>query len=161
MSAEVKVRLKGYVKPEEVLNFLQQKGDINPTARVHRQFYETDKSWYIDSGYILFNYKDFGDMYYYYSSEGRNENYDYWVEKGLKEMAETETTTLSMYSCKDNINLMRQIAAEFGGWIDENDCDEELFHEIVKSPDGTIKPVRYVTMQEVYEKFGEIVVIKD
>lgn len=161
MSAEFKVRLRGHVKPVEILNFIKQKVDTKANSKVCRQSYDTDKNWYVDSGYILFDYKGSGGLYYYYNSEGRKGNYDYWVEKGLKEMVDTETTCLSMYSCEDNIHLMKQIVAEFGGWIDENDCDEEFFYQVMKNPDGTIKPIRYITMEEVYKKFGEVVIIKE
>ena len=165
MSASVKVKLRGHVKAEEILNFLKQKVDAKAISKVGSLSDRKDKSWYMECGYMFF---DCGNLYYYYNSKaGENrhflhpDDYNYWVEKGLKEIAETETTDLSMCSCKENIDLMKQIVAEFGGWIDDNDCDDEFFYQVMKNPDGTIKPIRYVTMQEVYDRFGEVVIVKD
>ena len=43
----------------------------------------------------------------------------------------------------------------------KNDCDDKLFYPIETNPDGSIKPVQYVTMEDVYEKFGSVVVITE
>ena len=56
--------------------------------------------------------------------------------------------------------LVSCIVAHFGGgWIDENDCDTKEYYPIELNPDGNIKPVQYVTMNDIYEKFGSVVVI--
>ena len=60
------------------------------------------------------------------------------------------------------MEIAKEIIAHFGGgWIDENDCDDKLFYPIETNPDGSIKPVQYVTMEDVYEKFGSVVVITE
>lgn len=55
---------------------------------------------------------------------------------------------------------MKEIVAHFGGgWVDENDCDDKEYYPIETNPDRSIRPVQYVTMEEIYEKFGSVVVI--
>ena len=56
---------------------------------------------------------------------------------------------------------MRDLVSQFGGWIDENDCDDEDYYPISKDTDGNITPVILVTMEEIYQKFGGVVIIKD
>lgn len=56
---------------------------------------------------------------------------------------------------------MRDLVLQFGGWIDENDCDDEDYYPISKDADGNISPVLLVTMEDIYQKFGGVVIIKD
>ena len=48
----------------------------------------------------------------------------------------------------------------FGGWIDYDDCDDESYIEFKANIDNPIK-IRHVTRKEIYEKFGEFVIIDD
>ena len=58
--------------------------------------------------------------------------------------------------------IIKELVAYFGGgWIDENDCDDEEYYPIELNNDGSVKPVKYVTMNDIYEKFGCVVIIKD
>lgn len=56
---------------------------------------------------------------------------------------------------------MKKIVTEFGGWLDENDCDDEPYYPVDKNPDGSIKPIIRVTMEEINTKFGDTVLIID
>ena len=59
------------------------------------------------------------------------------------------------------MEIIKEIVAHFGGgWIDENDCDDEDYYPIELNVDGSIKQVQYITMEDVYEKFGSVVIIK-
>jgi hypothetical protein len=60
----------------------------------------------------------------------------------------------------DSVEIIKDIVTHFGGWIDENDCDDKEFYPILKNEDGNIKPIIYITKEELYEKFGGIVIIK-
>lgn len=155
MSVNVKVRLKENVEPEKIVNFLKEKyGGIT-----RMDVKTTDYTEYkITSGYIFVS-----DIciFYYRPSINLYENYDYWVKKGLRDMVETHTTNLTAYCDERNKKVMYEVVKEFGGWIDYNDSDEEYYEPVVKKPDGSIKPVIYVTMEEINEKFGGIVIIKD
>lgn len=58
----------------------------------------------------------------------------------------------------NSVEIAREIVAHFGSdWIDENDCDDKSYYLVETNPDGSIKPVQYVTMEEIYEKFGSVV----
>ena len=75
-------------------------------------------------------------------------------------MVESETTYLSLGYWGSSIEIIKEIVAHFGGgWIDENDCDDKEYYPIELDVDGNIKPVQYVTMNDIYEKFGSVVVI--
>lgn len=41
----------------------------------------------------------------------------------------------------------------------ENDSDERYFEPVIKNPDGTIKPVFHVSMEDIYEIFRGVVII--
>ena len=45
MSASVKVKLRGHVKAEEILNFLKQKVDAKAISKVGSLSDRKDKSW--------------------------------------------------------------------------------------------------------------------
>lgn len=162
MSVSTTVRLNGYVTKEEILNFIKQKVNENVTSRVTRETNESLGTFY-ESGYIFFANKDKSPLalFYFYQSENIKENYDYWVKKGLKNMVETHTTELIMSYSEDSIKIIRMIAEEFGGWIDEDDSDDRYFEPIIKNSDGSIIPVIHVTMKDIYEKFGAVVIIDD
>jgi len=161
MSVEVKVRLRGYVKAEEILNYLVQKIDPKATMSPISKCEKTKENCDLYSEFTIFTFMTDKNvsMSYYYTNDN-DENYEYWVEKGLKDMVDTANTRLSMYCNNYNINLMKNLVAEFGGWIDEKDSDDEYFYPVEKNSDGSIKPIFYVTMEDIYEKFGGIVIIK-
>lgn len=174
MGVDTKVRLNGRIKPEEILNFVKQKFDTN--AKMSKidesnlglksekdyvyESYDNDpytKSW---STSICFNYKgENRNIFYVYSNYNAYENLAMYKKYGLESMVKSETTTLILGCWGTSVEIMRTIVEEFGGWIDENDCDDIQYEPVVKNPDGTIKPVIRVTIEEVYEKFGGIVII--
>lgn len=47
-------------------------------------------------------------------------------------MESSDTTFLDMRYSEDNLDLMKSICEHFGGWIDENDCDNETYRFIGK-----------------------------
>lgn len=171
MGVDTKGRLIGRVKPEEVLNFIKQKYDANAMSDVKRRYDDYEFTWkhekygdekpYTESGSIYF--KD-GDnnrkLFYYYTNVNSFENLELYSELGLEDMVKSETTQLILGYWGNSANIMTDLATEFGGWIDENDCDDESYYPIIKNSEGSIRPVIYVTMDEIYEKFGGVVVIK-
>jgi len=159
MSVYSKVRLKGFVTCEEILNFLVQKVDQTAkksidTIPCHDYDSVSGTFYFTKEGKIL-------SIFYYYTSLNLKENYDYWVEKGLKDMVDTHTTELLANVDESSVNVMRMIVEHFGGWIDENDSDGRYYEPVTRNSDGTIKPVFRVTMEDIYEKFGGIVIIEN
>ena len=55
---------------------------------------------------------------------------------------------------------MRAIVEEFDGYIDENDFDDKGFEPIIKTADGTIKPVIRVTSRKFMISLVELSLLK-
>jgi len=169
MGVETKGLLKGKVDHEEVLNFIKQKYDTNAKSYVEltnygsdseydwiKERYDDSGKWLCWNGFISFcDGEMYRSLFYCYTNHNSHHNLDYYDEFGLADMVKSETTYLS----NSSVEIMKEIVAHFGGWIDENDCDYEPYYPVFKNADGTIKPVIRVTMEEIYEKFGGVVII--
>lgn len=173
MGVDTKGLLKGRVSPEDVLNFIRQTFDPNSISHVKLNNYGDDSSYewikerYDDSGewktwrgYIYFHdgVRD-RSLFYCYTNHNSWENLKYYSEFGLEDMVKAETTHISLNKDESSIDDIKKIVTHFGGWIDEDDCDDELYYPILKNKDETIKPVIHVTMDDTYEKFGATVII--
>lgn len=173
MGVETEGRLLGYIKPEEVLNLIKQKYDKNAVSCVKYYSYglDKDKEWiqerYDNSGKRLtwsgfINFKDGEEdrsIFYCYTNHNSYENLGFYSEYGLEDMVKAQTTYISMGYHESSVDIIKSIVTEFGGWIDESNWDDEEYYPIIKNEDGTIKPVFYVTMEEIYDKFGGVVII--
>lgn len=177
MGCDTKGRIKGYVRAEEIFNFIRQKWDAN--ARLSHnttlslplkecnwdytinEHSEDDTNWHHYSSVICFKYNGEDRMVHYsYSNINTLGNLEYYAEYGLEDMVRSETTHLSLGYWGSSVEIIRTLVAQFGGgWVDENDCDDKEYYSIELNADGSIKPVQYVTMDDIYEKFGGVVVI--
>lgn len=167
MGVDTTVELRGHIYAESVLNFIKQRIDSNAKCHVGhyewgKKISESEKENYIcDYGYINFK-SSLGrcrSIFYKWSNSIDHGNDNYYKECGLEELCNTETTYLSMHCDDEAKSILRMIVEEFGGWIDYDDSDDELYEPVVKNSDGSIKPVIHVTMEEIYEKFGGVVII--
>lgn len=73
-------------------------------------------------------------------------------------------TYLSLGYNEEATIIMKELLYYFGGWYEENDCDDNMGGCLIpyqSSPNEGYKPPRFVTMKDIYEKFGEFVIIKD
>lgn len=174
MGVDTHGKLKGRVLAEDILNYIQQKYDPKATMEISKSNYGTNERDYIKqrydnsgctlgwSGFIdFFDGKDNRQLFYSYDNTNSYENLDYYANYNLDGMVKSETTYISLGYWNNSVEIIKAIVTEFGGWIDENDCDNEPYYPIIKNPDGTIKPVIRVTMQDIYEKFGGTVIITD
>jgi len=173
MGVEVRGKLKGYISPQEVLNFIQQTIDSNAKSYVRirdcgiadydwiKERYDTTNKWIIINGYIDFTDKngESRSLFYCYKNVNSYENLEYYSKYGLEDMVKSETTDIMLDCHGESVNVIKSIVTEFGGWIDENDCDDEEYYPIEKDSNGNIKQVFHVTMEDIYEKFGGIVII--
>lgn len=169
MSVDTKGKLKGKVSIEDVANFIEKKFGIVTSIRKSKDsvYEEADymKEFYGDiptteTAYISFEYNcEKRNIFYFYSNYNTYENLEMYSEYGLEEMVKSETTDLIIGCWGSSVEIMKSIVAHFGGWVDEDDCDDNEYYEIEKS-DDKIKPVKVVTMEEIYQMFGEKVVIK-
>lgn len=174
MGVDTKGRLKGFVKHEDVLNFIKQTYDKNAISYVKLEDYGSDagKEWIYErydssgkwltwSGFISFNDgKENRSLFYCYTNHNSYENLEYYSKCDLEDMVKAETTHISLGYGGSSVDIIKAIVTEFGGWIDESDCDDEEYYPIIKNSDGTIKPVFHVTMNDIYEKYGGVVIIE-
>jgi hypothetical protein len=135
MSVHTIVRLDGYVKPEEIVNFISN----NIATREVSTNMRTEKMDYIMPGYeaeqgAMFIYHNNGSEILFYCHDNINlkENLEYYIAEGLREMVESETTYLSMEYSNYSISIMKQIVEAFGGWINEIDQDDRPYYRVNK-----------------------------
>ena len=149
MSIDTTVKLIGYVSPEEVLSFIRAHFDPNGFihARAVDDFNEIDsiKERYDDSGrwkteHCWIHFKHPNEMldqnrciFYCHSNVNFYENLDYYKDRGLEDMVKAHTTYLSLGCWGKSIEIMKAIVEHFGGWLDENDCDESEYYKIDKA----------------------------
>ena len=118
---------------------------------------DKNKEYYISKSGIICN-SIIEDLFYSYSNMDFYSDLKYYEYRGLSDMVGVETTYISMTASKKSVEIIKSIIANFGGgWIDENDCDDDDYYYVDGNGNG--KPVKHVTLEEVYEKFGEIVII--
>ena len=178
MGCDTRGKIKGFVHPDEILNFVRQKydatakSDVSETVLCPLKKCEWDytlnphghdrNNWTTLTGFIVFSYKDEKRMLFYsYSNINSLENLEFYSERNLEDMVRAETTGLSLGTWGHSVEIIQEIVAQFGGgWVDDNDCDSEEFYPVELNADDSIKPVRYVTMEEVRERFdGDTVII--
>ena len=56
------------------------------------------------------------------------------------------------------VEISHMLATYYGGWVEDNDCSDLSYVRFDKGSD-TSKPIRHVTLEDVYKAFGEIVII--
>ena len=148
MSCDTMGRIKGYVKHEDIFDFIKQKWDNMATDSVKKdipiplsrcdwkykfnEHSEDDKNWYSIFGFIYFKYNgENRALFYNYSNLNTFENQEHYAKCGLSKMVEAETTELLIGYNDDSVAIMKEIIAHFGGgWVDENDCDNEEYYWI-------------------------------
>ena len=145
MSVDTIGRLLGFVKPNDILTYIQNRYDANATSDVKFENYgdidalgpykinphsTDDKHHYVIAGFIYFNYKGEDRMMFYdYSNVNFLENMEYYSYYNLEDMVEAETTYLSFGCYETSIEIIQDLLHAFhGGWIDENDCDDDPYY---------------------------------
>src|SRR5574344_1991556 len=148
MGVEVQGKLKGYVSPQEVLNFIQQTIDSNAKSYVEisdygiadydwfKERYDTTNKWIITSGFINFTDKNrkSRSLFYCYNNINFYDNLEYYSKYGLEDMVKSETTDIMLDCYGESVNVIKSIVTEFGGWI-----DEKVYYPIEKDSNGNIK----------------------
>ena len=153
MSVDTKGLLKGDVSHIEIIEFLKKKFNTEDITydivkdTTFTKFYSKP----IYHGLIQIETKNEYRRMFYISGKPKDESYT--------EVDDGEYTYISLGHNELAEEIIESIVTEFGGYIDYNDCDSKGFVAIAK--EGRFKPIRRVTMEEVYEKFGEVVIIID
>lgn len=129
MSVDTKGLIKGKIDLKEIYNYIVDNYDSEAV-------YNVDNGYSIDrelSGFIYF--KDGEDKRQLYLSEGNNLK---WKEKPYLELGiKKDYVYLSLGMWGNSIDIISNIVKNYGGWIDENDCDEIGYIEIPKCMDFT------------------------
>ena len=141
-------KIKGYVKPEDVLEFIRERYDEGAEESFKR---ETDGkianiSWeyrinehsdddvneYVVYGSIYFyDGDDLRSLFYCYGNVNHMDNAEYYREHGLVDMAESESTNIFLKYWGNSVDIIKEIVEHFGGgWIDDNDGDEDPFYRV-------------------------------
>lgn len=176
MSIETQGNLRGRVPAVKILEFIKRNFDENATMHISERKYPSEnygnliKVHYGDdfshitefSGFINFHQEDGTkrNLYYFYRDVNTYENYDYYVKNNLQEMVVSETTRISLGCFGDSVKIIKAIVEHFGGWIDENNCDDEEYYPIFKEKyeeDDFI----IMTHAQLDEHFGKRVVVVD
>lgn len=178
MSADVTLNLKGYISAEQIVDYIDEHyklinngvkeenyGSLNECDWV-KEKYDDSNEWKITSGFITFNDgNENRAMFYLYQNVNFYENLEYYSEHDLEDMVKSETTHLSLEHYGNSVDIMKGIAQEFGGWLNENDCDDIPPYWIDKvdktkycwSYDGEYYTGSFKTEQEAIEDAKECV----
>lgn len=177
MSVDVKVSLNGYVDIKEIIDFLNEIGNVEEykineknykkqCIKFWKEVFCEDKLWKSKFGFINVYYKkEFRTLFYNYNTVNFWDNIECYSEELQKNFVKGEHTQLSL-SCYGNaIEIMKLICEHFGGWIDENDCDDIDPYYIDKvdkarycwSSDGEYYNGSFDTEQEAIEDAKETV----
>ena len=149
MGCDTKGKIKGYVKHEDICNFIKENWDKNVVDEVSKQIHcpltecdwkykinehsEDDNNWYAVFGFICFDYNvEKRQLYYDYSNLNSFENQEYYMKRGLSDMVECESVSLILGYWGNSVEIIQKIIEHFGGgWIDENDCDDVTYYPIM------------------------------
>lgn len=99
-----------------------------------------DENAFANSGYVEFTYKG--------------------EKRSLFFLNDSKMVYISLGFWGESVEIIASIVKNFGGWVDENCCDDEDFYYIPKDKDSKEYNIIYITQEELNKKFGGIVVIK-
>ena len=163
-------KLKGYVKHEDIFEFIKNNYDENAACRVDRTVHrplsyldweytinehsDDNVNWYDISGFIYFKYNGENRMlHYFYDNIVDLSDLEYYSEHGLEDFVKAEKTHIGLSYWGSSVEIIKEILEHFdGGWIDENDCDDEEYYWVEAKHSGT------QTVPEVWDRtVGEFV----
>lgn len=172
MGCDTILRIKGHITVEQIVNYIiehykfisngvkeENYGSLNQYDWV-KEKYDDSNEWKITDGFITFNDGDENRaIFYYYQNVNSYENLEYYNKYNLEDMVKSETTWLNLGLYGNSVEIMKRIAQEFGGWLEENDCDDKPPYWIDKvdktrycwSSDGDYYNGSFNTEQEAVE----------
>ena len=153
MSVDAKVRLRGYISPEEICYYIKKKynTDVENTVEIHDYGLITPEMRHGDniikrgithhiSQHGFINFKICGQngeeenrqLFYIYDNIISLSDLEYYISEGLENMVRSETTYLMLGYWGNAVAILKDMAMEYGGWLDENDCDDKPYYYIRK-----------------------------
>lgn len=149
MGVDTRGRLIGHITVDNVISAIKELYNVDVTHNVSRVKYENfedidfpfrnygdEDFWYSDYGFIFFEVNgEHRQLFYHYNNINTYENIDYYKNtyperKDLVKMAKSETTHISLGNWGMSVEIIESIVKKFGGWVDENDCDEIPFRYV-------------------------------
>ena len=149
MSVDTRAKIRGYINHEDIINFIRENWDENVTTSIKRKVImplsECDwkhkinehnddlENWYGIWGFIYFTYKGENRMLFYdYNNVNSLDNLELYSKLGLAEMVQSETTLLSLGCWGSSVEILKTLTEHFGGgWLDEDDCDDEEYYPVM------------------------------
>lgn len=188
MGCDTHLKLKGFVPAEDLCRYLTKKYgkvksniercNVCSVEKLDYKFvlnpgHEGDSMRYNDYGDIEFRFtakdgkEELRSIFYYYSNINPFENLDYYKKIGLENMVLAETTSLILNAWGSSVDILTDIAKEFGGgWLDDNDCDDDPYyyvegsvHELSSTPEKSLGKKMYVTSKVFEEEYHNQLVI--
>lgn len=147
MSVDTHARLDGHISPEAIMEVIQKLyGEYGSVQIINRdtddweeipaimERYDDSGRWRTEKCFILFHTSDHAlrQMFYMYLNVNFYENLRYYEQFGLENMVKAETTFLSLGKWGQSIDIMKAVTEQFGGWVDEDDCDDTPYYRIEK-----------------------------
>lgn len=142
MEGSVKGWIKGFVDHDEISQWLMKKFSTQITVGIYKIPHmkiedvwkeykinpgsEDSENWYNLAGYLNFTVGEVDKaLFYSYSNLCCFDDLAEYTKYGLNELATSETTSVSLKRTSENVALIREIVASFGGgWIDEWEDEE-------------------------------------
>lgn len=136
--------LKGHITPEQIINYIRENidkyycsfgglseypyDDADNSDII--QIFDTKKVPTEYVGTIYFRDRDgnYVDLFYSYFNYKNKYNLDYYRKNGLSEIAESEYTSLCADYDYSYLGVLKELAAAFGGWINEIDGNGKPFY---------------------------------
>lgn len=144
MSVCTVAKLKGHVSELDLIDYLSKKygwsdaryfttDDFDEIAEI-KERYDDSGRWKVTRGFIGFRDEsgDYREIFYCYNNVNFHENLFYYLKYNLADMVKSETTYLSMGRWGNSVDIMTDIVQHFGGWVDDDDCDDNPYHYIEK-----------------------------
>ena len=159
MSVSCNGLLLGKVSVEEIANVIKQK--LGCDFKIEKSYHGNKNGLQQYDGYytiyrtITFTYKGENRMLSVYFDSMQH---DVKQHKDCVDLSNIYTQ-ISVNSWGSSEEIIASIVSEFGGYIDVNDCDDKGYELVIQYKSSSIKPVIHITMNDIYEKFGGIVVI--
>ena len=147
MGVDAVVKIPGKIESNKIFDFIKKNFDENATSYVEskvksqelqKEFRETEgyivlgDELCFESGFISFDYKGEGrNLFFFYANYYYFDVYafEHNLDNNVREL-NGDNTSLSLGATGYAVEILTQIAKEFGGYIDENDCYDKWFYKV-------------------------------
>lgn len=146
MGVDTIVKIPGKIESNKIFDFIKEHFDENAINDIETKVQTQEfldslvESNYIilgteliyESGFIHFRYKEEQrNLFFFYANYYAHAPYA--IKKNLSNNTRElngDNTELILGASGYAVEILTQIAKEFGGYIDENDCDDKWFYKV-------------------------------